>query len=119
MAVQAIGEYEFEAKDKLENFHGNMLTYWNWVDHLMICTPVALPLGPAVPFGTIVSEVFPGVYGYHPDFAEIDWDIAEWTLDDKPFVPRLDKSLADNGLQHKSIVKFVTPGLRGISGTCT
>ncbi len=119
MAVQAIGDYEFDPKDKLENFHGNMLTYWNWVDHLMFCAPIALPLGPDMPFGAVVSDVFPGAYGYHPDFEEIDWDSAEWTLDDEPFTPQFDKSLADNGLQHKSVVRFLTPGLVGISGTAT
>lgn len=29
----------------------------------------------------------------------------------------MDKSLADNGLRHKDVIRFRTPGLTGLSGT--
>ena len=28
------------------------------------------------------------------------------------------KSLADNGLKHKDVIRFRTPGLEGIKGSC-
>ena len=119
MAVQSIGPYDFPMRDAVENFGGVWVTYWNWVGHLMICAPVAFPFPPDMRFGDVLSQVFPGVYGVHPDFEKIDWTAVEWILDGQPFTPDFDKSLADNGLGHKSAVKFRTPGLNGIKGSCT
>lgn len=117
MPVISIGEYEFEAKDRVENFHGNQLTYINWENHLMFCSPVCLPLPPEMPFGALVSEVLPGVYNTHPDYEKIKWDEVKWTLNQKEFVPDMAASLKDNGLSHKSLIRFWTPGLDGINGT--
>jgi len=63
--------------------------------------------------------VLPGVYGYHPDFAQIDWAKAEWFKSGKPWQPDVEKSLAENGLKHKDVIRFRTPGLTGIKGSCS
>jgi phenol hydroxylase P4 protein len=102
-----------EARDRLENFHGNQLVYVHWEEHLAFCSAVAFPLPPAMPMGALLSEVLPGVYGIHPDWGKIDWTAVRWTLDNKDFSPRLDVSLADNGIGHKSLLRFWTPGLTG------
>lgn len=117
MSVTSIGKYEFEPLDRQENFHGNQLTYINWEKHLMFCAPVCLPLPPEMPFGALVKEVLPGVYNKHPDYGKIKWDDVIWQLDGADFTPNMDASLADNGLGHKSVVRFWTPGLNGIEGT--
>ncbi len=119
MAIQSIGDYDFPARDAIENFGGVLVTYWNWLDHLMFCAPVAFPFPPDMRFGDVLEQVFPGVYGAHPDFTKIDWAAARWTLDGQTFTPDLDRSLAENGLGHKSVVKFETPGLDGIKGSRT
>ena len=119
MAVAAVKEYDFEPADRLENFHGAQLLYVGWEDHLMFCAPFCLPLPPDTPFGALSAAVLPGIYGYHPDFAEIDWAKVEWLRSGQPFQPQLDKSLADNGLGHKAVIRFRTPGLTGIGGTCS
>lgn len=106
-----------EIKDRVENFHGNQVVYVHWERHLMFCAALALPLSPAMPFGALVTEVLPKLYGIHPDFAKIDWAGVSWTLDHEPWSPKLDKSLADNGIAHKSLVRFATPGLEGIGGS--
>ena len=74
------------------------------------------PAAAAMPFGALVAEVLPTLYGSHPDFAQIDWE-AEWRDSGKPFMPDFAKSLADNGLVHKSAIRFRTPGLNGIGGS--
>lgn len=117
MSVTSIGKYEFEPLDKVENFHGNQLTYINWEHHLMFCSPVCLPLPPEMPFGALMNEVLPGVYAKHPDFASIDWTKVQWTLNGEEFTPDMDKNLAENGFGHKSLLRFWTPGLEGIKGT--
>jgi len=116
MPVSAIGDYDFEPLDKRDNFHGTMLTYWHWDDHLMFCAALAFPLPPDMPFGAVIREVLASAYSYHPDWEKIDWEAVEWALDQAPFTPDFDKSLAENGLGHKSLVSFVTPGLKGIKG---
>lgn len=119
MAVAAVTKYEFEPKDKLENFHGNQLLYIGWEDHLLFCSPFAFPFPPTMRFGDIIDNVLPGAFGYHPDFAKIDWSQAYWFKSGKPWTPDFDKSLADNGLGHKDVIRFRTPGLTGIEGSCS
>ena len=72
-----------------------------------------------MPFGALAENVLPGVYGYHPDFAKIDWSKVEWLKSGQPFKPDASKSLADNGLGHKDVIRFRTPGLTGIDGSCS
>ncbi|EWS54681.1 MULTISPECIES: phenol hydroxylase subunit P4 [unclassified Methylibium] len=110
-------DYAGPQQDTEDKFHGNRLLYICWDEHLLFCSPVALPLPPSMPFGALLGEVLPGVYGSHPDFAVIDWSKAVWTHGGAPFKPDADKSLADNGLVHKSVIRFRTPGLRGIGGS--
>ncbi|HEY1130397.1 MAG TPA: phenol hydroxylase subunit P4 [Roseateles sp.] len=109
--------YAGPVQDTEDKFHGNRLLYICWDEHLLFCAPVALPLPPAMPFGALLSEVLPGVYGSHPDFARIDWSQVLWTESGKHFKPDAAKSLAENGLVHKSVLRFRTPGLRGIQGS--
>jgi phenol hydroxylase P4 protein len=119
MAVHAIKEYIGEVKDRQENFNGNQLLYIGWEDHLMFCAPFCFPFPPAMRFGDIIEQVLPGTYGYHPDFKAIDWSKAEWLKSGLPFQPDVNKSLAENGLSHKDVIRFRTPGLTGIKGSCS
>ena len=109
--------YSGPVQDTEDKFHGNRLLYICWDEHLLFCAPVALPLPPAMPFGALLSQVLPGVYGSHPDFAKIDWSRAAWTHGSEAFHPDPEKSLADNGLVHKSVIRFRTPGLQGIGNS--
>ena len=118
MAVAAVKEYQFAPADSVDKFHGNQLLYIGWEDHLLFCAPFAFPFPPTMRFGDILTAVLPGVYGYHPDFAQIDWSKAEWFKSSQPWQPDLDKSLAENGLKHKDVIRFRTPGLTGIKGSC-
>jgi len=119
MTVTALGEYDFKPADALENFHGNQLVYVGWDKHLMFCSPTAYPLPPDMPFSALVSEVITSTYGFHPDFEKIDWAKVEWLIDGNPVHPDMEKSLIDNGIGHKSVVRFITPGLNGIKGSCS
>ena len=118
MAVAAIVEnYTGERLDAVENFHGNQVLYVSWDYHTMICAPVAFPVPPGMPFGKVIEELIPGAFGLHPEFGDIDWSTARWHLNGEAFSPDMDASLADQGIDHKSIVRFATPGLNGIKGS--
>ena len=111
--------YSAEPKDAEDKFHGNRLLYIGWDEHLLFCAPLCVQLPPDMPFGALPSAVLPGVYGEHPDFAKIDWSTVQWLKSGKPWTPDPAKSLADNGLVHKSAIRFRTPGLNGINGSCS
>jgi len=119
MPVASTYDYRGEVRDAAANFGGNQLTYVHWKRHLMFCAPLAFPFPPDMLFGAIVEAVLPGIYGAHPDWANIEWPAVTWTLDGAPFTPDFTAGLAANGLGHKSLVTFTTPGLDGIGGTST
>ncbi|MCA1998114.1 MAG: phenol hydroxylase subunit P4 [Armatimonadetes bacterium] len=102
-----------EIRDRVENFHGNQLVYIHWEEHLMFCAALAFPLPPDMPFGGLVKEIIPTFYGAHPDFEKIDWSAMRWMIDGKDVTPAMDKSLKENGVGHKSLIRFWTPGLDG------
>jgi phenol hydroxylase P4 protein len=116
MSTLALAPYDFPAKDARENFPAPLL-YIGWDDHLMFCAPFCLPLPAETPFGALPGAVFPGVFGEHPDFAKIDWSKVEWLKSGQPWQPDPAKSLAENGLGHKDVIRFRTPGLTGIQGS--
>ncbi|WP_372662288.1 phenol hydroxylase subunit P4 [Hydrogenophaga sp.] len=116
MSVVALKPYDFPVKDVHENFPAPLL-YIGWEGHLLFCAPFCLPLPPDTPFGALASGILPGIFGYHPDFAQIDWDKAEWKKNGQAWKPDPTKSLADNGLQHKDAIRFRSPGLTGIKGS--
>lgn len=118
MPVHAIADYVFEPKDKVANFHGNLLVYVHWVDHLLIIAPIAVPLPPDTPFATLIDQVIPNAYAVHPDLHKIDWPSVQWIIDGQQTSIERDKSIADHDVGHKSVIKFITPGLTGIAGTC-
>jgi phenol hydroxylase P4 protein len=115
MGVSATYDYQYPARDAVANFGGVQLTYVYWDNHLTVCAPAAFPLPPDMPLGALVEQVIPGVYSFHPDWAKIDWPAVEWSIDGERIVPDLAKSLKENGLNHKSMLTFKTPGLRGLS----
>lgn len=118
MAVKCMqGEYPSVFMDSVDRFHGNQLVYIGWDHHTSICTANAYPLPPEMPFGALTEAVLPSVLGPHPDFPLIDWSKVEWLLDGQSFTPDMGKSLKDNGVGHKSLIRFKTPDLNGYKGT--
>ncbi|MGG1947416.1 phenol hydroxylase subunit P4 [Trinickia sp. NRRL B-1857] len=118
MTVTALKPYSFPPRDTVEKFPAP-LVYVGWEDHLMFPAPFCLPLPPDTPFGALTAQILPSIYGSHPDFARIDWSGAQWTMGGEPFTPSPEKSLAENGIGHKTLIRFRTPGLNGIKGSCS
>lgn len=110
--------YTGEIKDRVENFHGQQLLYIGWEDHLMYCAPMCFPISGQTPFAALTAEIIPGLYPAHPDTARVDWSKVEWFNSGVRFTPDPSKSLLANGLGHKAILRFRTPGLKGLNGSC-
>lgn len=118
MSVVALApgyESKVEIRDLEKNFHGNILVFVHWEEHLSFCSAIAFPLPPAMPFGAFVSEVVAPHYAAHPDAANVDWSKAVWSIDGHRKTPDFSASLAANGFHHKSLVRFWTPGLSGVA----
>jgi phenol/toluene 2-monooxygenase (NADH) P4/A4 len=108
-----LGEYPLQEADPENLFHGNRLIYVCWDNHLMCSAPFCLPLPPTLPFGALVRDVLPQLYGDHPEFEQIDWQRTKWFNSNKRFHPDFGKSLQHHGLTHKSLIRFQTPALEG------
>jgi len=118
MPVTAIvPDYESyaEIRDVQKNFHGNILIFVHWEQHLSFCSAIAFTLPSGMPFSALVSDVIARHYAAHPDAAKIDWRKAVWSIDGETTMPDFNASLAENGLHHKSLIRFWTPGLSGIA----
>lgn len=113
--VAIVPDYEkyVDIRDRQENFHGNIVVYLHWEEHLSFCAAMAFPLPPDMPFGAMVDNVLKPHYEAHPDFEKIAWDTVEWMVNGETVTPDMDKSLADNGVGHKTLIRFRTPGLHG------
>jgi phenol hydroxylase P4 protein len=106
-------------RDAEQNFHGNHVIYVHWEQHLSFCSAIAFPLPPAMPFAAFVEEVIKPHYAAHPDAAHVDWSKVVWMIDGEKTAPDFSKSLAENGIQHKSLVRFWTPGLDGYKSSAS
>jgi phenol/toluene 2-monooxygenase (NADH) P4/A4 len=112
--LPSIGEYPLNIADTEDRFYGNRLIYVAWENHLMYSAPFCLPLPPTLPFGALVKDVLPDLYGEHPEFEQIDWQRVIWSNSNTRFRPDFGKSLEHHGLGHKSLIRFRTPALEGI-----
>ncbi len=108
-----LADYPLRERDGEHLFHGKRLIYLAWENHLMFCAPLCLPLPPTLPFGALVRDVLPDVYGEHPEFEAIDWQRTLWFNSGRRFLPDFGKSLHHHGLTHKSLIRFRTPALEG------
>ncbi len=116
MPVSAIRSHYYgeRPQDAVENFHGNLLVYVAWDQHLLFSYPAAFALSPMMPFEKLMEHVLASVYAGHPDYAGIQWSQVHWLLNNQPWTPALQLSLADNGVSHKSVIRFHTPGSSGL-----
>ncbi len=116
MPVASVGKYEFAPRDVRERFPAPLL-YVGWDDHKMFCAPFAVPLPPTMRFGELCRGPLAAMFGAHPDFARVDWSRVAWLRSGQPFDPDPEKTLAENGLGHKDVLRFRTPGLLGLAGS--
>lgn len=118
MAVRAIcPDYVGEVKDKQANFGDNVLVYIGWDEHLLFCSAKTFPLPLSMTFQTLKTDILPEGFNQHPDFEHIKWEEVQWYLNGEPIQPSDKQTLAELGFDHKSLLRFKTPGLKGWKGT--
>lgn len=119
MSVNALYDYKFEPRDKVENFHGMQLLYLYWPHHLMYCSPFAFLVPPDMTFGAFIDEVLKPAVQAHPESAKANFLEAEWQLNGEPFTPDASATLKESGIDHKSMLTVTTPELNGIAGSAS
>jgi len=100
--------YTGPVRDRIENFHGAQLVYVHWEGHLNFCSAVTLPLPASTPFGALTAEILPSIYGIDPDWADVDLGSARWMLDGADWKPDGARPIGDQGVGHKSLIRFWT-----------
>ncbi len=116
MSVASLGAYQFPARDAVLRF-ARPLLYVGWDEHMMFAAPLTIAL-PDLRFTDFALRVLPRLYGEHPDFARIDWPRVQWFRSALMFTPTPNATLAAQGFRHKSVLRFRTPGLEGLKGSC-
>lgn len=112
MTVNAIRPgYHGDMKDTVDKFHGNQILSIGWDRNRLYATPMCIPVPPSMPFGALVEQVLPNLFDAHPQYARINWREVEWTRSGAAFTPQFDKSLRENELEHKAVIRFRTPEL--------
>lgn len=109
MAVASLKPgYAGPIRDKVENFHGAQLVYVHWEGHLNFCAAITLPLPADTPFGALTTEILPSLYQADPSWAGVDLADARWALDGEDWVPDATRTLGEQGVGHKSLIRFWT-----------
>ena len=65
----------------------------------------------------LIDQQIAGGFSQHPEFAEIDWSTVQFTLNREALNADFSKTLAEQGFDHKSLLRFVTPNLTGYKGS--
>lgn len=118
MAVVAITpDYIGERKDRRENFANNILVFIGWDEHLLFCSAKAFTVDPKMKFKEFKENILRDGFSQHPDYEMINWKEVVWKLNDTLVSPEDDQTLEDIGFDHKSLLRFKTPGLNGWKGT--
>jgi len=116
MTVASRKPYVGTPADGIEHFHGDQLLYVSWDHHLMFAAPFILCVSPNMRFSELVENVLVPLIAPDPDAADVDWPNVQWLKASQPFVPDFSRSLVDNGVGHKDLLRFHTPGLNTLCG---
>lgn len=111
MSIAARKAYVGVPRDSVDNFNGKQLVYVSWDHHLLFASSFMLCLPPQMTFGELIEGVLKLLLAPDPDANAIDWSQVQWLKSNQPWVPDLDRSLADNGISHKAHLRMHTPGL--------
>ncbi|MEL0082968.1 MAG: phenol hydroxylase subunit P4 [Gammaproteobacteria bacterium] len=116
MTVQSLNPgYRGEVRDAVENFNGMTLLFVYWEDHLLFCAPAALMVNPDDTPAALVEQLKEAL-AYDPIAAQLTLENIDWyrSLDytsDERWPLDKDKTLAENGLTHKTAIRMQTPSL--------
>lgn len=114
MTVTSLKPYVGVSRDRVENYDGQQLVYACWDRHLLFASPFILCVPPQMTFGDLVAQRLKPLVQADPDAAAVDWQAVQWLKSDELFTPVFDRTLAENGIAHKELLRWRTPGLNSL-----
>ncbi|MFG1374310.1 phenol hydroxylase subunit P4 [Xanthobacter oligotrophicus] len=114
MTIRSTKNYVGVPRDLVANFGGRQLVYVSWDQHLLFAAPFLICVPPETPFRELVQGPLSALLAPDPDAGAIDWSKAQWLKANAPWVPEFDRTLAENGIGHKALLRFRTPGLNSV-----
>lgn len=114
MPVTSLKPYVGVSRDRVENYDGQQLVYASWDHHLLLASPSILCVSPQMTFGDLVEQRLKPLVQADPDASSVDWRAVHWLKGNQPFEPTFDRTLAENGIEHKAQIRWRTPGLNSL-----
>ncbi|MDR2188623.1 MAG: phenol hydroxylase subunit P4 [Azonexus sp.] len=114
MAVASTKPYIGAPRDTVANFNGKQLVYVCWEHHLLFASSLMFCVEPEMTLGDFLHHTVRPLLEADPDSAALDFTRAEWQKAKIAWTPDFNASLAANGIRHKELLRFHTPGLNSL-----
>jgi phenol hydroxylase P4 protein len=114
MTVTSTKHYEGVPRHPVENFGGNQINYVSWDHHLLFAAPFCLCPNPDMKLADFLEDIVNPLLAADPDAEKLDWHKVVWQKGLDSWQPDLDKTLRENGVGHKDLLRFKTPGMNSL-----
>jgi phenol/toluene 2-monooxygenase (NADH) P4/A4 len=104
MTVKALAEYDFPSRDRVELFGDDQLVNVLWDGNFFFPMAACFRVPKAMRWADFRSQMVDPVFSADPDYRPAH--AKNWKLDETPFTPTDDASLADLGVVHKGLIRF-------------
>lgn len=107
MTVKALYEYCYPSRSRQEFYGEDQLVHVWWQDNPMFCAAACFRAPQAMAWKDFIDQFVEPWAASDPDFRPGSY--ADWTLDGQPLQPDDARSLAELGVDHKSVLAFRAP----------
>ncbi len=104
MAVKARYDYRFPSADRQELFGQDLLVYLTWRGNPLLCSAACFRVPQSMSWAEFRASMVDPWAGSDPDYDPAR--VGDWRLMDQPLHPQDDRSLAELGVGHKSMLSF-------------
>lgn len=105
MPVRAITDtYAFPSRSRQELYGDDQLVHVLWRGNLMLCAAACFRAPKAMTWSAFLTEMVEPWASSDPDY--VPGSARDWVLDGRPFTPEPDRTLAELGVGHKSLIEF-------------
>lgn len=103
--IKSLGKYEFPSKSRQELYGDDILLHLIRKDTMFFCAPATFRAPKAMKWSEFLEGMALPFLTSDPDFDKSK-DLS-WTLVGEAFTPDPDKSLEENGIQHKNAIAVI------------
>lgn len=104
MAVRATYDYDYPSRSRQELYGDDQLVHVWWQNNPTLCAAVCFRAPRAMPWSVFISDLVNPWASSDPDF--VPGSPSQWAVDGVAIEPAGDRTLADLGVEHKSVISF-------------